>query len=159
MASKVYRLEEHPSLRHAQGVLTLVQEKGVGKWAAKNVCVKVFANFREQGFALVGFLVAPGWHERRAIFFAEHRVTESVVVYVDHSPEIGPVLSEKGLGNASFFEPGHEAEAPNFIVGRLASWADEVKAKEREARGRKLPTLRRGGPGIPGFGGNAQGAT
>lgn len=159
MASKVYRLEEHPSLRHAQEVLALVQEKGVGRWAAKSVCVKVFANFREQGFALVGFLVAPGWYQRRAIFIAEHRVTESVVVYVDHSPAIGPVLSEKGLENATFFEPGREDEAANFIVGRLANWADEVKAKEREARGRKLPPPRRAGPGIPGFGSNAQGST
>lgn len=160
MAKKVYRLEEHHSLKRARGVLRLVQANGVGKWASENVCIKSFANFREQGLALVASLVAPGWNQRRAVFFAEHRKSDDVVVYVDHTPGVEPSLSEEGWERGTYFARGRERQAAAFILAVLLGWENEVKAKEKAARGQpRPPAPPRRGPGIPGFGASAQEAT
>lgn len=115
---KIYSRNDAAARRVLAEVKRLAQDdrRGRNHIGEDYVTVEVYANCREQGFALKA-------HDDCKVAFSECRNTDQIVVYVGKSREFEfntNIPSERAYSNARFFNPDQVEHAAKFIFKTLS---------------------------------------
>lgn len=106
----------HTSLKRAERILGMVKLGGLSKAEREEVCVRAYANCREQGYAVT----VNGLKTKLMLVFAECRGSDSIVVFVGEPNDFetaGNIPNENVYRNcAHYFSP-----APNERAGEQAA--------------------------------------